>query len=82
MVIYSGSAPTRDLYVKTLLQIHLKSWVHDPNDPNSLNNNSVVDIKPDEHGKLYIAAHGGGLDLFDPVTGKFTHIKPVNATPW
>ncbi|MGZ8551417.1 MAG: two-component regulator propeller domain-containing protein, partial [Chitinophagaceae bacterium] len=64
---------------KDLTANSLKSWKHDPNDPNSLNNNSVVDIEPDEKGKLYIAAHGGGLDLFDPVTGKFTPVKPVNA---
>jgi signal transduction histidine kinase/ligand-binding sensor domain-containing protein len=58
-----------------------KAWKHEPGNPNSLNNNAVVDIKPDEHGKLYIATHGGGLDLFDPLTGKFAHIKPINATP-
>ena len=66
---------------KDLTTNSLKSWKHDPNDPNSLNHNSVVDIEPDEYGKLYIAAHVGGLDLFDPVTGKFAHIKPGNATP-
>ena len=65
---------------KDLTANSLKSWKHDPGDPNSLSNNSVVDIEPDEFGKLYIAAHGGGLDLFDPVTGKFTPVKPVNAT--
>ncbi len=66
---------------KDLSANSFKVWVHDPKDPNSLNNNSVVHIKPDENGKLYIATHVGGLDLFDPVTGKFAHIKPGNATP-
>ncbi len=65
---------------KDLTTNSFKSWKHDPNNPNSLNHNSVVDIKPDEKGKLYIATHAAGLDLFDPLTGKFTHIKPVNAT--
>jgi signal transduction histidine kinase len=40
-----------------------------------------VAIQADEHGKLYIGTHVGGLDLFDPLTGKFTHIKPANAAP-
>jgi signal transduction histidine kinase/ligand-binding sensor domain-containing protein len=66
---------------KDLTANSFKVWVHDPKDSNSLNNNAVVDIKPDEHGMLYIATHVGGLDLFDPVTGRFAHIKPGNATP-
>jgi len=65
---------------KDLVTNSFKIWTHDPKDPNSLNNNTVVHIKPDEQGKLYIATHVGGLDLFDPVKGKFTQIKPVNAT--
>jgi signal transduction histidine kinase/ligand-binding sensor domain-containing protein len=59
----------------------LKYLTHDPKNSNSINHNSVVAIQPDENGKLYIAAHAGGVDLLDPETGKFTHIKPVNTTP-
>jgi signal transduction histidine kinase/ligand-binding sensor domain-containing protein len=59
----------------------LKIWTHNPKDSNSLNNNQVVDIIPDEHGKLFIACHQGGLDLFDPITEKFIHIKSSNDTP-
>ena len=66
---------------KDLVATTLKYWKHDPKNSNSLNHNSVVAIQPDENGKLYIGAHQGGLDLLDPETGKFAHIKPVNATP-
>ncbi|MGG9962204.1 two-component regulator propeller domain-containing protein [Ferruginibacter sp. SUN106] len=66
---------------KDLAANSFKIWVHDPKNPGSLNNNNVVAIKADEKGKLYIGAHTGGLDLFDPLTGTFTHIKPANATP-
>ncbi len=66
---------------KDLAANTLKYLTHDPKNFNSINHNSVVAIQPDEKGKLYIAAHVGGLDLLDPGTGKFTHIKPVNATP-
>ena len=66
---------------KDLTANSFKVWTHDPKDPNSLNNNNVVAITADENGKLYIGAHTGGLDLLDPLTGTFTHIRPVNATP-
>ena len=66
---------------KDLTANTVKYLTHDPNNSNSLNHNSVVAIQPDENGKLYIAAHVGGLDLFDPETGKFTHIKPLHANP-
>ena len=65
---------------KDLSANSFKTWSHDPKNANSLNNNSVVAIEADKNGKLYIGTHSGGVDLFDPATGKFTHIKPVNAT--
>lgn len=66
---------------KDLTSGSIKVWTHDRNNSNSLNNNSVVAIKADENGRLYVGTHVGGLDLFDHLTGKFTHIKPVNASP-
>lgn len=66
---------------KDLAANSFKVWTHDPKNTNSLNNNSVVAIKADEKGKLYVGTHIGGLDLFDPATGKFTPVKPLNATP-
>lgn len=52
-----------------------KIWKHDPKNPNSINNNSVVIIQPDEGGKLYVGTHTGGMDLFDPVSGNFTPVR-------
>ena len=66
---------------KDLSANSFKVWVHDPKNPKSLNNNTVVAIKADENGKLYIGTHQGGLDLFDPLTEEFTHIKPADAKP-
>jgi len=66
---------------KDLTANTFKVLKHDPDNGNSLNHNSVVAIQADEKGKLYIGAHFGGLDLFDPFTGKFMRIKPKNATP-
>jgi len=64
---------------KDLAANTFKVWVHNPKNSNSLNNNSAVAITADENGRLYIGTHSGGLDLFDPVTEKFTPIKPANA---
>jgi signal transduction histidine kinase/ligand-binding sensor domain-containing protein len=57
-----------------------KIWKHDPKNPNSINNNSVVIIQPDEAGKLYIGTHTGGMDLFDPLSGIFTHFRKKDSS--
>ena len=66
---------------KDLRTEQIKTWSHDPKNINSLNSNSVVDIKPDEQGKLWIATHQGGMDQFDPQTGKVTRYKQDSAKP-
>ncbi len=43
--------------------------------PNSLNVGSVTGIIKDEVGNLWIAMDGGGIDKFNPKSGKFTHIN-------
>jgi len=66
---------------KDLRTEQIKTWSHDRNNINSLNSNLVVDIKPDEQGKLWIATHEGGMDHFDPQTGKVIHYKQDSAKP-
>jgi signal transduction histidine kinase/ligand-binding sensor domain-containing protein/DNA-binding response OmpR family regulator len=48
-------------------------YKNDPEDPNTLVNNVVMDIVEDKEGKFWIATGGGGLDRFDPSTEIFTH---------
>lgn len=48
-------------------------YVHDPNNPNSLSNNSLWSLTRDREGILWFPTLGGGLDRFDPRTGQFTH---------
>ncbi len=43
---------------------------HDPDDAQSISNNSLVDIYQDADGIIWLPTMGGGLDLFDPRTGK------------
>lgn len=50
---------------------HFEVFRHDPADPTSLGNDNVQDVYQDEAGQLWIATYGGGLDRFDPATGRF-----------
>ena len=47
---------------------------HDPNNPESLSNDSVTAVLVDHLGNIWVGSYGG-LDLFDPKTGKFRHYE-------
>ena len=46
-------------------------YQNDPKDPHSLSHNTVTAIKEDGTGKLWIGTQGGGLNRFDPASGRF-----------
>lgn len=48
-------------------------YVNDKKDATSLSNNTVFAIVPAGGGKLWVGTRGGGLNLFDTRSGKFTH---------
>ena len=48
-------------------------YVNDKKDTTSLSNNTVFAIVPAGGGKLWVGTRGGGLNLFDTRSGKFTH---------
>ena len=48
-------------------------YEHNPDNPASLSHNAVTGIARGPNGKLWVSSWGGGLDLFDPQTGTFTH---------
>ncbi|MBN1454098.1 MAG: diguanylate cyclase [Anaerolineales bacterium] len=48
-------------------------YFHDPENPDSLSEDTIYDLAVDATGKVWIATARGGLELFDPVTGIFTH---------
>ncbi len=45
---------------------------HDPRDEHSISFNDVIAIYEDRQGKLWVGTWGGGLNKFDPASGKFT----------
>jgi ligand-binding sensor domain-containing protein len=52
-----------------------KAYKNDPMNPNSLGSNVVETICTDKDGIVWIGTKGYGLDRFDPVTGRFTHLR-------
>jgi signal transduction histidine kinase/ligand-binding sensor domain-containing protein len=48
---------------------------HDPEDPHSLGQDNVTVIYEDAEGSLWIGTRGGGLDKFEPETGRFSHYR-------
>lgn len=52
-------------------------YTHDPNDPNSLATNNVIDLYEDRDGRLWIANYFGALDLL--TDSCFRHFFPQSA---
>jgi ligand-binding sensor domain-containing protein len=55
-------------------------YKHDPNDPQSLANDTVTAVLIDHLKNIWVATYGG-LDLLDPATGKFTHFTHDPSDP-
>ncbi len=49
--------------------------VHNPNDPNSLSSDSVMHMSPAGDGRIWIGTLGGGLNLLDVPTGRFSQVS-------
>jgi signal transduction histidine kinase/ligand-binding sensor domain-containing protein/CheY-like chemotaxis protein/AraC-like DNA-binding protein len=56
-------------------------YSHSDKNPFSLSHNIVSAIYQDKDGTFWIGTWGGGLDRFDPQTGKFSHYLPNPANP-
>ncbi len=53
----------------------------DPADPASLSHDNVMDLWQADDGTMWIATYGGGLNHFDPETGKFSHLTMRDGLP-
>ncbi|HWY11416.1 MAG TPA: two-component regulator propeller domain-containing protein [Bacteroidia bacterium] len=50
-----------------------KNFLNDEKDTCSINGNAVTSMTPGENNKTWLTLRKGGLDLFDPLSEKFTH---------
>jgi len=51
-----------------------RDYRHDPKDPNSISGATVYSLFKDRSGRLWVGSDAF-LDMFDPVTDKFTHFS-------
>lgn len=58
-----------------------KLFVPQKGDPNSISSNACFCFFEDPTGKVYIGTEGGGLNIFDPKTEKFTHFTQKDGLP-
>ena len=59
----------------------IRSWQHDPENTESLPNNSVLALHFDIEGMLWIGTFGGGLSCFNPQTEKFRNYTTDDGLP-
>ena len=52
---------------------------HDPTDPGSLSYDPIASIYEDGTGRLWVGTWGGGIDILEPETGRFTPFEPEPA---
>ena len=55
--------------------VRFTTFLHNPNDSNSLLNNFAEFLAEDSMGRIWVAT-AGGLSMYDPSTGKFWNYKP------
>ncbi|MEI6291109.1 MAG: two-component regulator propeller domain-containing protein, partial [Chloroflexota bacterium] len=54
---------------------NFKIYKPDPNDPNSISDGWINALYEDKNGFLWIGTAQGGLNKYDPLTGKFTRFQ-------
>ena len=58
----------------------MKVWVHAPRNKESLCNDTITSIKPDDEGRLWLATYDG-LTQFDPLSNRFKVWKHDKKNP-
>ena len=59
----------------------LKSYQHDPDDPNSLSDDSVFSLHIDRAGIVWIGTSQAGLNRLHPAKDTITHFRPDPKQP-
>lgn len=57
------------------------AYRHDPDDPQSLADNNIGSLHQDAAGRLWIGTLNGGLNRFDPASGRFQRYLPQAGSP-
>ena len=54
-------------------------FYHDESDPDTLSRNYIWTLLEDRAGRLWVGTESGGLDLWEPSTGRFLHHRATGA---
>ncbi len=57
------------------------SYIHNPDDANSLSSDEILTLHEDQSGQLWIGTFGGGLNRLDPKTGVITRYRHESGNP-
>lgn len=60
----------------------MKLFQHNPKDKNSISSNNISSLIQDKNGKFWIGTNGGGLDMYDGLSEKFTHFSFSETDPF
>lgn len=58
----------------------LRSYRHDPDDPNTLGDDYIRALLPHSDGSLWVATQAAGLSIYDPASDQFRRL-PASAEP-
>lgn len=58
-----------------------ENYIHDEDDSTSISHSTVTSTIQDDEGNYWVATWGGGLNLYHPETGDFTHYKKEDGLP-
>lgn len=58
-----------------------KVYQHEPANPKTISNNTILSIYDDAAGNIWIGTNGGGLNRFDSKTETFTHFTEKDGLP-
>jgi signal transduction histidine kinase/ligand-binding sensor domain-containing protein len=73
-------AHTQGLWVMDLASGDLRQFRHDPQDSDSLGDDSIYDLLVTRSGEIWIAT-GDGLDQFIPAQSRFEHYRAIRTDP-
>jgi len=77
----TGDYENLDLSGKSKPALSFKQYVAKHPHPDFLNNNEINCFYENYDGNLWIATQGGGINIFDPATEKFSHLTTDDGLP-
>ncbi len=56
-------------------------FLHNPKDANTINSNQIISLFEDSRGKIWIGTRDAGVNIYDPITHKFSALNVQDGLP-